>query len=205
MTEALLNAGSENTDAASTTAAPETAPAAPDAATQQPGTPPVETATSKPESSTPAAEGAPETYADFTTPEGTKLDTELASEVQGLAKTLGLTQDKAQQVMDLGMKLAAKGVQQQTETLATEQAKWTETSKAEFSPELLATASAAYKTTTTPQMQYLLTQTGLGNHPEFIRHFLKIAPAFAEDGHVTGGKAPPGEKSAAKVLYPNSA
>ena len=133
MTEALLIAGSENTDAASTTAAPETATAAPDAATQQPETTAAETATSKPADSKPAVEGAPETYTDFTTPEGTKLDAELAGEVQGLAKTLGLTQEKAQQVMDLGIKLAAKGVQQQTDTLATEQTKWTATSKAEFS------------------------------------------------------------------------
>ena len=71
--------------------------------------------------------------------------------------------------------------------------------------ENLAAASAAMRATSTPQLIVLLEKSGLGNHPEVIRHFLKIAPAFAEGKHVPGGTAPAGDsRSQAKVLYPNA-
>lgn len=224
MSESLLSAGTEPTVAATTT----TAAAAPEgslltgatAATQQPGTaegtPPAEgtapNAEGKPATTEAVVEGAPEAYTDFTLPEGVALDADSATEIKGLAKELNLSQEKAQKVVDAATKLAQKGTQQIADTIRTVHEQWQAETRADKEiggdklTENLAKAKAAMQATSTPQLQVLLDKSGLGNHPEVIRHFLKIAPAFTEDKHVTGGKAPPGDsRSAAKVLYPNNA
>lgn len=220
-TESLLTAGSENTDAAPTTTADTTtatdpsatgeasATTAPDATKAADGT----KAAGEPGSTAKVDEGAPEKYADFKAPEGTEaLAPELVTEVSALAKELNLSQDKAQKVIDTATKLAAKGVEAQTAAITSVRADWVSQVKADkeitAGPGLdanLATAKAAMLATTNPQFQMLMARSGLGDHPDVIRHFLKIAPAFAEDKHVPGGKQPPGDgKSAEKVLYPNN-
>jgi hypothetical protein len=47
-------------------------------------------------------------------------------------------------------------------------------------------------------MEYLNT-TGLGNHPDLVKTFVKIGKAMSEDGMVDGSNQ--GQLSAAKVLY----
>jgi len=222
MSESTLTAGAENTDAATTSSAAE-APAGGTtllasgeaATTQQPSAAQAETqlaAEGKPASDETAAQGAPETYTEFTAPEGVTLDPDTATEFASLAKDLGLSQDNAQKVVDAAAKLTLKSAEAQTAQVATIHADWVQqsTDDKEFGgdklAESLATAKAAMQATATPQLQMLLDRSGLGNHPEVIRHFLKIAPAFAPDKFVPGGTAPPsGNKSADKVLYPNNA
>ena len=190
--------GTVSTTAADPTAKP--AEGTTTAAADEPGT-------------TKVVEGAPEKYADFTAPEGQEIGSDVAAEIGTLAKELDLSQDKAQKVFDTAAKLAAKGVEAQVAAITSTRADWVSQVKAdkEFAagPGLdanLATAKAAMLATTNPQFQMLLARSGLGDHPDVIRHFLKIAPAFSEDKHVPGGKAPAGDsKSAEKVLYPNNA
>lgn len=216
MSDSMLT-GAENTQAAATSsAATEPAPAATAAATtQQPGAAQAETQTeaeSKPASSETAAQGAPEAYTDFTAPEGVTLGDEMSSEIGALAKELGLSQANAQKVVDIGAKLALKGASDQAAQVQSIHTDWREqsTNDKEFGgdklAESLSIAKAAMEATATPQLQMLLDKSGLGNHPEVIRHFLKIAPAFAADKFVPSGTSPPkGSKSAAEVLYPNNA
>jgi hypothetical protein len=166
-----------------------------------------------------ADEGAPEKYADFTAPEGVKAPAgELMTEFATLAKELGMSQAKAQDAFALVAKLAEKGSDPARQAAATEAARvakmetYEAVTKAdpEFGGEKLAEnlaiAKAAMVATTTPELRKLLNETGLGSHAEVIRHFLKIAPAFAESKHVPGGMRPAGAgKSAAEVLYPTAA
>ena len=208
-TESLLAAGADTTAPAPATSEAPTG-AAPPATAPVEGTPPAE---GTPASSETAAEGAPETYTDFTLPEGVALD---VAEIGALAKGLNLPQDKAQTVVDAAAKLVAQAQQKQAdaqvETVNTLHADWRDQCKTdkEFGGEKLgenlARAKAAMEATATPQLALLLDKSGLGNHPEVIRHFLKVAPAFLADGFVPGGKAPEtAGKSAEKVLYPNNA
>ena len=73
-------------------------------------TPAAETPTAE----TPAAEegadkpAVPEEYTDFTLPEGVSADREVIDEFKPLAKELGLPQDQAQKVVDLGAKLVQR-------------------------------------------------------------------------------------------------
>lgn len=216
MSDSLLNAGTENTDAAPAVSAEASAtPVAAAEATAAPGTAPAADAApaaeGKPAGSAPAVDGAPETYADFTAPEGTTLAPDLVTEVSALAKELNLSQDKAQKVVELAAKQSAQATAAGAEAYRSVNAGWIEATRAdpEFGgdklAESLATAKAAMEATTTPALRELLNKSGLGNNAEVIRHFLKIAPAFAEDKHVPGGKAPAGVRDAAKVLYPNAA
>lgn len=51
----------------------------------------------------------------------------------------------------------------------------------------------------TPELKEYLEGTGLGNHPELVKAFVKIGKAMSEDGMVTGKES--GQRSAAEVLY----
>lgn len=161
----------------------------------------------------PAADGAPETYAEFTKPAGVEtLDPKLVTEVSALAKELNLSQAAAQKVLDQRVQGSQAQSAAQVATIAQLHTEWQGQVKADKEiggdklAENLATAKAAMEATSTPQLIALLDKSGLGNHPEVIRHFFKIAPAFAEGKVVPGGKQPAGkDTSAAKVLYPNQA
>lgn len=157
---------------------------------------------------TEAPDGAPESYEDFEIPEGAELDATVVESAKSLAKDLGLSQANAQRVADLLAGQALAQTKAMTEGVQRVHSEWAAELKADSEvggdklPENLAAAKAAMLATTTPQMQMLLERTGLGNNVEVVRHFLRIAPAFAESRHVPGS-APPssGQKSAAQVLY----
>lgn len=225
-TESLLGAGTEPTVAATaTTAAGETTPVVEPVAGQQAGEAQASTDTTKAEDapadgSKTADQGAPEKYTDFTPPEGVAAPAgELMTEFASLAKELGMSQEKAQDAFALVAKLAEKGAAGKAALEATRAetarvetlASYETATKAD--PEIggeklaenLAIAKAAMHATTTPALRALLEKTGLGSNVEVIRHFLQVAPAFAADKHVPGGKAPGAVKDAAKVLYPTAA
>lgn len=221
MSESLLGGVAEPTDATpAVSAGSEATPVVEKPAVEPAGDKPVLDAEGKPVVAPQADEGAPEKYADFTPPEGVTAPAgELMTEFANLAKELGMSQAKAQDAFALVAKLAEKG----GATTATRDAARAEASRLEtiasyeaaskVDPEFggeklaenLAVAKAAMQATATPALVKLLNETGLGSNAEVIRHFLKIAPAFAESKHVSGGKAPGGDKPAAKVLYPNAA
>lgn len=211
------SAGASTTEAAPGAAGQpsgETAPPAAGDTTQQPGAAGDGTSATAPAgdgTTTPA--GAPEAYSDFTVPEGVVLDATVVDGFKGLAKDLGLSQEHAQKVADVIAQQAKASAEASQSAVQAEITRmhgvWAAEAKAD--PEIggdkfdenMATAKAAMEATTTPQLRMLLDRSGLGNNPEVIRHFLKIAPAFREDKHVPGSKAPPGAgKSAAEILYP---
>jgi hypothetical protein len=193
--------------------APAEAPAAPPAGVVDPTVPPaaVEPAATTTEAEKTVTPTAPEEYAEFSAPEGVQLDGEVTGEFKALAKGLNLPQEAAQKIVDLGAKMAQRAAEAQaTQAQATISA-WAEESKAdkEFGgpklAESLSVAKAALNATASPALRDLLTNSGLGNHPEVIRHFIKIAPAFLEDRPVTGSRAPAGStQSTAQVLYPST-
>jgi hypothetical protein len=69
-------------------------------------------------------------------------------------------------------------------------------------PENLAAAKMALDTFGTPELRTLLIETGLGDHPEMIRAFVRAGKAISEDTLAMGGKKPAGAgKSTAEILY----
>ena len=154
-------------------------------------------------------QGAPEAYENFAAPEGIELDGELLEEFKGLAKDLNLPQDKAQQVVDLGSKMAEKFAAQQQAVVMEARETWANEAKAdkefggETLPANLAVAKKAMDTFGTPELKTLLNESGLGNHPEVIRAFYRAGKAISEDSFITGSSGKPATDPA-KKLYPNS-
>lgn len=155
-------------------------------------------------------EGAPEEYKDFTLPEGIKLEGDAAQAFKGLAKELDLTQDQAQKLADLGVKQAQDGQARQAELLKAANAEWTAQSQAdkEFGGENLgqnlAIARKAMDTFATPELKQLLTESGLGNHPEVIRMFFRTGKAISEDGFVSAARGAKPKGDLASRLYPST-
>lgn len=148
-------------------------------------------------------EGAPESY-DFGE---TQLDTEVLTAFGEVAKELNLTQEVASKVLD---KMTPVMQARQAAQLETARTEWAEQSKAdkEFGgdklQENLSFAKRAMDAYATNELKTLLNESGLGNHPEVIRFFVKAGKAISEDTVVTGAKGAGTESFNAKRLYPNS-
>lgn len=152
----------------------------------------------------------PAELSDFNAPEGINMDTEAAGEFKSLAKELGLKQEGAQKVADVGFKLLQKWEAKQSEAIQSMKSEWingTKTDKEIGGDKLnenLAVAKKALDAFGTPELRTLLNESGLGNHPEIVRAFYKAGKAISEDRFVSGS-APnnTGDRDLAGSLYPN--
>ena len=149
-------------------------------------------------------EGAPEKY-EFTAAEGVDLDTEALKDFEPVARELNLTNEQAQKLVDAYPKILAGVQQRQAEAWQAQTEEWAATVKAdkEIGGDKLTAnldvAQRALDTFGTPALKEYLNGTGLGNHPELVKAFVKVGKAMSEDGVVTGKES--GQRSAAEVLY----
>lgn len=158
--------------------------------------------TEKKESDKP--EGAPEKY-EFQAAEGVELDTEALKEFEPVAREMNLTNEQAQKLVDVYPKILAGVQQRQAEAWQQTTEQWAADVKADKEiggdklPSNLSAAQRALDQFGTPELKEYLNTTGLGNHPDLVKTFVKIGKAMSEDGMVTGGND--GQRSAAEVLY----
>lgn len=149
-------------------------------------------------------EGAPEKY-EFQAGEGVELDAEALKDFEPVARELNLTNDQAQKLVDAYPKILAGVQQRQTEAWQAQTEEWAATVKADKEiggdklTANLGVAQRALDTFGTPALKEYLNGTGLGNHPELVKAFVKVGKAMSEDGVVTGKES--GQRSAAEVLY----
>ena len=84
------------------------------------------------------------------------------------------------------------GFRRQAEGLQAQRTEWREQAVADKDfggdklADNLAAARRARDAFASPELTQLLEQTGLGDHPEVIRLFVKTGKAMSEDGFVTG-------------------
>ncbi len=148
---------------------------------------------SSPQSKTAPAEAAQasEPVYTFSSPEGTEFDGEVMKTYGDAAKELKLDPKAAQQLLD---KVAPVMQARQAEQLTQMRNEWMEASKAdkEFGGEKLtenlAVAKKALDAFGSQELRTLLNESGLGNHPEVIRFFLKAGKAISEDRYVNGNR-----------------
>lgn len=148
----------------------------------------------------PAAEGlpqgAPENY-EFELPEGYELNQEVSEEFTAYARELNLPQDKAQAAVSMGVKLLENAQAKQAEAYAQQISAWRNevTNDKEIGgPALAENLSYAAKVLDTyaPDLRAVLDETGMGNHPAFVKAFVKIGKAISEDRLVGGAQQAPG-------------
>jgi hypothetical protein len=158
-----------------------------------------------------ALQGAPETYEDFTVPDGMALDRDALESFTPVARELNLTQAQAQQLVDLYATQLNALKASQDEQVASLRKGWVESVKADEEiggaamNEKLAVAVKALDKFGTPQLRRILAESGLGDHPEMVRVFYRIGKAGAEDKIESGegSQPPPDQRSPAEILYPN--
>ncbi|CAM7518146.1 Peptidase [Citrobacter portucalensis] len=150
-------------------------------------------------------EGAPEKY-EFKPAEGQDLDAAALEQFEPIARELNLTNEQAQKMVDLyGTKIMPMVQQQQVEAWQKTTEQWAADVKADKEiggDKLTSNLSAAQRALAhfgTPELKEYLEGTGLGNHPELVKAFVKIGKAMSEDGMVDGSNQ--GQRSAAEVLY----
>ncbi len=149
-------------------------------------------------------EGAPETY-EFKAAEGVELDTEALKDFEPVARELNLTNEQAQKLVDAYPKILAGVQQRQVDAWQKQTQDWAADVKADKEiggdklTASLSKAQQALETFGTPELKEYLNETGLGNHPELVKAFVKIGKAMSEDNMVSAGNT--GQRSAAEVLY----
>ncbi len=148
-------------------------------------------------------------YVDFTMPEGVVLDAQASGDLKTLAKELGLSQENAQRVADLGAQVLQRTSQAQADLVAKARNDWAEQARAdkEVGGDKQADSQAASKRALdkfgTPALVQMLDESGLGNHPEVLRLLARVGGAVSEDVPVSGvANAAPTQS--ARDLYPNS-
>ena len=153
------------------------------------------------------AAAAPEKY-DFAMPEGFELNQEVAGEFEAYARELNLPQDKAQAVVDMGVRLMQSQQAQQAALVQQTQEQWRNevVNDKEIGGQALAenlSYAAKVLDTFAPDLRGVLDETGLGNHPAFVKAFVKIGKAISEDRLVGGAQQTPGAISdPAAKLFP---
>ena len=159
------------------------------------------------------AQGAPESYEDFTSEDGVTPDPENVESFKAMAKEMNLSQTQAQQLYDMGVKLTKQVGDAQQAAHAEALTQWAQAARTdkEFGGEKfdanLGVGKAALDKLGTPELQTLLNESGLGNHPEVIRLLYKAGRALGDDNFVPGGRTGPAAGSTpdqrlASALYP---
>jgi len=201
------------TDTTETTAAP---PAQTDAPTTG-GTPapaPVPALEAKADAGTEGAPApaptpsVPEKY-DFALPDGIALDELAATEFSALAKELGMSQEKAQAVADIGVQMMSRLQQAQAAARDAQVAEWVQAAQtdAEFGgvkfDESVAIANRALDEFGGAELKEALKATGMGNHPELIRAFYRVGLKISDDAvHRSGAGGSAAPLSIAQQMYP---
>ncbi|MEG9636305.1 peptidase [Enterobacter asburiae] len=159
----------------------------------------------KPDGKDQKQEGAPEKY-EFQAAEGQELDGAALEQFEPIARELNLSNEQAQKMVDLyGTKILPMVQQQQAEAWQAQTEQWAADVKADKEiggDKLTANLSAAQRALDLfggPVLKEYLNTTGLGNHPDLVKAFVKIGKAMSEDGMVDGSNQ--GQRSAAEVLY----
>ena len=152
----------------------------------------------------------PETYADFDLPEGVTVDTSALEKASPLFKELGLNQEQAQKVVSFYADQVQAGEQGRTDAYNQLMDDWRTQSMTdkEFGgdkfEENVGVARQAIDKFGTPELKQLLSEHGVGNHPEVIRFMVKVGKLTQED--VPGGRtsASGQTQSRDQILYPKS-
>lgn len=149
-------------------------------------------------------DGAPEAYEPFTDEDGQTYAPEALEGFVGVARELGLSQEKAQKMFGSFVPTAKAFLQkdliQKAKGWAESVEKDSELGGANFKQNL-GIANQAYRKYASPEMQQILKTSGLSAHPEVVRMFYRIGKTMQQDHGVQGGASAP---ATPRRRYPNS-
>ena len=155
-----------------------------------------------------ATEGETEPeYTDFNLPEGAQVDEALMSDFKAMAKEFGLSQERAQKLIDLQAKVHISAI----ENAMQQRQAWRQeiTKDAEFGQgNLQTTVQDARKLLDTyddsGKVLAMLEQSGFGDNPDVIKFLAKVSRALPREDNVLTGRegAKADNRSLAERLWP---
>lgn len=134
----------------------------------------------------------PEKY-EVKLPDGMEIDAKALEHYTPIMKELGITAEGAQKLVDANLAFAQTMQKASEDAFVTQVEAWGKASREdkEFGGSAFDTnivvAQRALAKFGSPQLKELFDQTGLGNHPEVLRAFVRIGKIIGEDGGVNGG------------------
>lgn len=155
----------------------------------------------------PASTEVPETYAEFTVPEGMEVNKDALEAFLPVAKDLKLTQDQAQKLVNLQTAHETAMAEQQITAWENVQTEWREATKVDQEiggtnlQKTMSDSARFLGKFATPELRDLLDRTGVGNNVEFIRLFAAAGNAMGEDNLVSGRSVSAPRKTQAEILY----
>lgn len=150
---------------------------------------------------------APDEYK-FSFPEGFEASEQLVGEFTPLAKKLNLTQESAQELIDLYTKSATYVQEANTNAFKQVVDEWATSAKQdqEFGgskfTENVSVAKEALAKFGNDKFKSLLDDTGLGNHPELLRFMFKVGKMIKEDKIHVGSNPVSQQRDVASIMYP---
>lgn len=149
-------------------------------------------------------EVVPENYESFKDLDGNEYAPESVQQFADAAKKVGLTQQKAQELFESMVPTARAHMMNDLRAKAQQ---WS--LDCEKDPEIgganfganKAVAIAGYREFATPELRTILNASGLGNHPEVVRHFYRLGKTLQQDHGVHGEASGAPQKHR---RYPNS-
>lgn len=148
----------------------------------------------------------PEKY-EFKLPEGYELDEGALKVFEPALKDLKLTNESAQKLVDAYAQVQKAQLEESEKAFNAQVEKWAEDVKADKElggqafEQVRESALKAVGKFGTPELKALLNQTGLGNHPEFVRFCSRVGKQLREDDPINVPGKATGGKSAAEILY----
>jgi len=169
------------------------------------GNPPNPAPAGQPPTGQPAA--AEIAYQDFKLPQDMPIDADGLKSFKTVASKLKLSQDGAQELIDMQINMAKKSVQAQQAAFAKLSKEQQEASEKLLGAEPEKSMQILKKAVNFAGGKELAEFFGknplLANNPILVKAFLKIGQAISEDGLPNGSGATVGDKSFAETLYPN--
>lgn len=151
----------------------------------------------------------PEKY-EFKAPEGVTFDPAQIEAFTPIAKELGLTNEQAQRLVDLHAANTAAARTAADTAWADVTKRWADETRADKEigglkfAENISVAAKAIDKFGSPALRKALDDSGMGNHPDVVKFFVKVGRQLSEDtiasGNAGGGGTP---KTAEQIMFPN--
>lgn len=142
-------------------------------------------------------------YTDFQMPEGFTLNPEDQTVLHELGQQFKMPQEAVQKLVDLGVQMQQRQVQEQLKTVAS----WVDAAKAdkEYGGENLQknllTAQRAFSLPRGDKISNILHKSGLGNHPDVIGFMTEVGKLLEPDTMTTGQGTNTAGATLGKILY----
>jgi hypothetical protein len=130
----------------------------------------------------------PEKY-EFKLPEGINLDSKVMTEVEGVFKKAGLSQEQAQTLMDFNLELSKRNQEEILTNFEKQKKEWIDETRKELGAEAekrMAFAAKGRDFAATPELMTILKDSGLEANVHVIKFFEKIGKSISEDAFVEG-------------------